>query len=210
MLPKYIGQSSKYYLLYEVARKLDQLVKLAPNGNWGKETAEKVVTKDVTRVQEAGGVVESPTYLATQVQELKEKGFWDQASAVWIPSGYAEGKLYAVKGGAAADFGFTRAGTRTRVGPSGLVEEVPYNFIVTSNGPFVGNGTEVSTNYGTITPTGLPSSLCTLGGGGNQGWRLFNSIPALPSTEYTLSFYIRRVSGNGWFRTRIDDNVGAS
>src|SRR5690606_14120267 len=99
MLPKYIGQSRKYYLLYEVARKLDHLVKLAPNGNWGKESAKKVVTKYVSRVEAAGGVVEDQAYLTSEIQHLKDIGIWDKLSAAWIPSGYAEGKLYAVKGG---------------------------------------------------------------------------------------------------------------
>lgn len=129
MLPKYIGQSSKYYLLYDIQRKFDQLVKLAPNGNWGKETAQKVVSTYTTRVQESGGVVEGVDHLTSEIQHLKDIGVWDKLSAAWIPSGYAEGKLYAVKGGAAADFGFTRAGTRTRVGPDGQVEEAPYNFV---------------------------------------------------------------------------------
>lgn len=198
MLPKYIGQSRKYYLLYEVARKLDHLVKLAPNGNWGKETAEKIVAKYVSMVQAVGGVVEDQAYLTSEIQHLKDIGIWDKLLAAWIPSGYAEGKLYAVKGGPEADLGFTRAGTRTRVGPSGLVEEVPYNLVVSSSDYSSNawqkiNSIVVNTNA-TADPLGGNTG-CELNANNSTTAAIYQNI-TLPYGRYALSFYIKKGTSN--------------
>lgn len=92
------------------------------------ESASAIASTFANRVVADGGVVESQDCLIDRIQNLKTLGLWDKASAVWMPHGYSEDKLYAVKGGAGADLGFTRNGTRTRKGPT-YVEEVPYNLL---------------------------------------------------------------------------------
>jgi hypothetical protein len=76
------------------------------------------------RVEADGGIVEAELCLTDRIQNLIDKGIWDKSSAVWLPHGYKESKLYAVKGGAIADFPFSRNGTRTRVNGSGLIETI--------------------------------------------------------------------------------------
>ena len=95
------------------------------------QTTSQIVSSFATRVTTDGGVVEAPDCLTSRVEQLKTLGLWDKASAIWMPHGYKEGKLYAVKGGANADLGFTRNGTRTRKGPQ-YVEQVPYNLVARS------------------------------------------------------------------------------
>jgi hypothetical protein len=106
------------------------IVKRKPAIEWwnGSMTPKQIANSFSARVAKDGGIVEARPCLESRITSLKTKGFWDRASAVWLPHGYKEGKLYAVKGGAAADFGFTRAGTRRRKGPT-YVEQVPYNLL---------------------------------------------------------------------------------
>ncbi|HEY0750720.1 MAG TPA: hypothetical protein VGD26_06180, partial [Chitinophagaceae bacterium] len=91
-------------------------------------TADALANLFLERVEADGGVVEAYTCLRDRIQTLKSLGIWNKATAVWMPHGYKEDRLYAVKGGANADLGFTRAGTRLRTGPT-YVEQVPYNWI---------------------------------------------------------------------------------
>lgn len=84
--------------------------------------------KFISRVEADGGIVEAEDCLRSRIETLESLGMMSLASAVWLPHGYKEGKLYAAKGGANADLGFTRGGTRTRKGPT-YVEQVPYNLL---------------------------------------------------------------------------------
>ena len=95
---------------------------------WKGDVVGELVNTFSTRVADDGGVVEATDCLATRIQTLRSKGLWDRASAVWMPHAYKESKLYAVKGGAGLDLGFTRAGTRYRTGPT-YVERVPANVV---------------------------------------------------------------------------------
>jgi len=85
-----------------------------------------LVSDYIARVEADGGIVESQECLEDRLTLLNNLGFLSQASAVWLPHGYKEDKLYAVKGGSTADFSFVRSTTRTRLGPS-HIEQVPYN-----------------------------------------------------------------------------------
>lgn len=122
MRAKLIGQSPEYYKLYEILRKLERFTQLAPFVGWNTggggappiSPEQQAATAFIQRVEADGGVTEAEACLISRIKELMDAGFWDQASAVWLPHGYKEGKLYAVKGGISADLGFTRAGNRVR------------------------------------------------------------------------------------------------
>lgn len=171
------------------------------------ENASDVANNFVTRVTADGGVVESQSCLTTRIQTLKDKGIWDLSSAVWLPHGYKEGKLYAAKGGAGADFGYTRGGTRKRKGAT-YVEEVPYNLLQYSeqfdNASWltVANimAAPVVTANSTTDPDGnltaekvdLPAS------SGTGAYSLLQPNPSRPTSgnaTYTLSVYLKGVVG---------------
>ena len=61
--------------------------------------------------------------------------FFDEASLVFIPSGYKTSKAYSVKpSDGSGDLAFTRSNdTATRVGPDGLIEKVRTNQVLQSN-----------------------------------------------------------------------------
>ncbi|MGA0081580.1 MAG: hypothetical protein ACO3IT_07435, partial [Ilumatobacteraceae bacterium] len=58
----------------------------------------------------------------------------NQASLVYIPSGYKEDTAYSViPTDGSGDLTFTRASDGTRVNSAGLVENVPWNLVEQSN-----------------------------------------------------------------------------
>lgn len=94
----------------------------------GGQTAAQIASAFASRVEADGGVTESLACMRERITLLKNLGLWNKASAAWLPHGYAEGKLYAAKGGPEADLTISRNSTRTRKGPT-YVEEVPYNLL---------------------------------------------------------------------------------
>jgi len=97
-------------------------------GNKPLESAASIAQAFVNRIEADGGLVEARDCLESRIELLRTLGLWNKASAVWFPHGYKEDKLYAVKGGTIADLTITRAGTRTRKGPT-YIEQVPYNLL---------------------------------------------------------------------------------
>lgn len=130
----------------------------------GGSEALQLASTFKTRVEADGGVVEAEDCLKSRLQNLETLGLLSKASAVWLPHGYKEGKLYAVKGGSGADLGFTRAGTRTRKGPT-YVEQVPYNLIPNSVDMsgigWAGTNTTITANSITAPDGTLTGSLLT-------------------------------------------------
>ena len=163
-----------------------------------------LVSAYVSRVEADGGVVESEECLLDRITTLKNLGLWDKASAIWMPHGYKEGKLYAVKGGANADLGFTRNGTRTRKGPT-YVEEVPYNLLQYSNQ--FDNGTWSKTNVLITSTTELGpnrSSTASIIDITSTASFIFKTIAVVPNQGYTFSFYVKRGTSTD-LRYRVRD-----
>lgn len=163
---------------------------------WGISGAALAKTF-INRVQEDGGVVESEDCLAQRIDTLHNLGLWDKASAVWFPHGYKEGKLYAVKGGAGADFGFTRGGTRTRKAAT-YVEGVPYNLLSRSeefdNAVWVKDATTGSTASANLINNPLTGILTAdkLNEDGSNGLHYtYQTQTSVAGSRYTTSIYAK-------------------
>jgi hypothetical protein len=187
-------------------------------GKSGSDSAAALASGFASRVQADGGVVEATTCLTDRIQTLKNNGLWSKASAVWLPHGYKEDKLYAVKGGAGADLAFTRAGTRTRKG-STYVEQVPYNLLSRSeefdNAAWTKTDSTITANS-TVAPNGLSSADSLLETATSaQHFVKQNVIKSAVSVQYTFSVYakplgrdfIRLFLGNGSNGCRVWYNV---
>jgi hypothetical protein len=89
---------------------------------------ESIVTPFSQRVAADFGVYEADACLRTQVLNLVSLNLQNKATFILTPNGYKESKIYALKPtDGSGDLSFTRASTKTRVGPEGLIETVPYN-----------------------------------------------------------------------------------
>ena len=179
------------------------------------ETFDSLVKSFTTRVIADGGVVESEDCLLDRITNLKNLGLWDKASAIWMPHGYKEGKLYAVKGGANADLGFTRAGTRTRKGPT-YVEEVPsYNLLRYSQSGFsntsywikLGSPNVSISDDSVIAPDGTltASRFTNNDGGSSRGIRQSVLLGIDSFGIFTLSFWAKSDDGVTIYGDVTDD-----
>lgn len=85
------------------------------------------------RVEADGGIFEAEDCLYSSAK-INSK-LYKEASLIVTPNAYAENKLYALKpSDGSGDLTWSRAGTKTRVNPSGLVESLPYNLLANSEG----------------------------------------------------------------------------
>ena len=108
--------------------------------------------------------------------------FFDEASLVFIPSGYKTSKAYSVKPtDGTGDLTFTRSNdTATRVGPDGLIEKVRTNVMLQSN---------------TFNTTWAPTRLSVTSGqsdpnGGTTAWKISNN-----TTTNSFSFISQSATG---------------
>jgi len=147
--------------------------------------------------------------------------FYDQASLVVVPSGYKSGKIYAQKPLTTdGQLTFTRASTATRVNASGLIETVSSgvprldytnsscpkillepqrsNIAIQSNSigtlPWILADVTVTTN-GAVSPDGTQDADILTEGTGNAQHRAYQTLVAPSASVYTLSVYIKNVSG---------------
>ena len=93
--------------------------------------------------------------------------YFDEASLVFIPSGYKTSKAYSIKPtDGTGDLAFTRSNaTATRVGPDGLIEKVRTNLVLNS-ATFVTQTITVGANPHTISFTGTGTIVITGTGSG--------------------------------------------
>lgn len=169
---------------------------MKPIVNWwwrDSETPAQIASSFASRVQADGGVVEAQSCLESRLQVIKANGLWSKASAVWLPHGYKEGKLYAVKGGAGADLSFTRAGTRTRKGPT-YVEQVPYNLAPQSesfNTTWTKNNSTINSDAaiapdGTLTADKIVDNAVSA-----RHEILYSGLSTIVGERYLYSFYAK-------------------
>lgn len=167
-------------------------------GGFG-ESSVQILNSFTNRVSLAGGVYESEFLLEDDINNLKRLEIWNKATAVWLPYGYKESRLYAIKGGVSADLVVSRASTKTRIGPAYL-EEVPYNLLQNSNklntSPWIKLGVpNVSITENTIiAPDGTTTAnKIVWNGGSTYGIRQTN-LGIGPGT-YTLQFWAKSPNG---------------
>ena len=171
-------------------------------GSWYRISVDALVNSYVSRVEADGGVTESAACLKDRITTLRTLGMWDKATAIWLPHGYKEGKLYAAKGGANADLSISRAGTRTRKGPT-YVEQVPYNLVSNCNDLTASGWIKLGTPNVTLAanattaPDGTQTATRMTAAAGNTGVRHTSSsgIGGHASTSYTLEFWARSDNG---------------
>jgi len=135
---------------------------------------------------------------------------FDEASLVFIPSGYKTSKTYSVKpSDGTGDLTFTRSNdTATRVGPDGLIEKVRTNLFPYSQD----FSTAAWTKEGTMTETfsqtdpngGTTGVLVTSGSSGNAYYG--HNITCVANVPNTFSIYIKG-NASGSVSIRIDDST---
>ena len=182
-------------------------------GNKPLESAASIAQAFVNRIEADGGLVEARDCLESRIELLRTLGLWNKASAVWLPHGYKEDKLYAVKGGDAADLTFARAGTRTRKGPS-YIEHVPYNLFTRSEELDASSSAWAGVGTITITPDAALSPVGTLTADRLETSGLasrFQTTALSIGSEYTISGYFKAVTPgiNNIFRLYGDSNIAS-
>jgi len=145
----------------------------------------------IARVEADGGIVEAEDCLEENITLLNSLGLWSKASAVWLPHGYKEDKLYAVKGGAAADLTFARAGTRTRKGPS-YIEGVPYNLSLNSEqfNLWTPQGTTITADAA-VAPDGSTTADKLIENSSSSLHYVTRSTDNYPGGTHTFSCYVK-------------------
>jgi len=129
MISKQIGQSTEYYLLYEVLRKLDRITKLAPNIQWSTNSisVDQVVAEFKNRVLGSSGDFEGETemknLLDNYIMTLYDKISWGLTG-----NGVKANQIYTFKPtDGNGDLAFQRATTTTRIDSNGNIEDVDIN-----------------------------------------------------------------------------------
>ena len=142
----------------------------------------------------------------------------DKATTITTPTAHSNGVLHSIKGGAVADFDVVRGSAATRVNAEGLIEDVATNIprIDYTDGtasillePQSTNlitysedlGQAYWADFGAETTRTLDSAVANPTGSlgaykieGASGLRRFGIVQAVtPSTDYTLSFYVKNV-----------------
>lgn len=154
---------------------------------------------------------------------------FDRAKFILTANAYKAGKLYSLKG---HDIPFVRDSTATRRAVNGnissvlaniprlnhygniskiLIEDQSINLTKNQTLLALGEGV-IQHNYST-SPSGDQDSIyLKFGTSINHGARLpgLDSVAATPSTQYTLSYWAKSISGNGNIDTRIDTNTATA
>ncbi|MGA0081560.1 MAG: phage head spike fiber domain-containing protein, partial [Ilumatobacteraceae bacterium] len=123
----------------------------------------------------------------------------NQASLVYIPSGYKEDTAYSViPTDGSGDLTFTRASDGTRVNSSGLVENVPWNLLQYSEDFSTGwsafYGLVVTTNT-TTAPNGTTTA-DTLDDPNSGAFSSLQQNIAYTQGIYTFSIYVKKTIGS--------------
>jgi len=136
--------------------------------------------------------------------------FFDDASLVMIPSGYKDQKVYSVKPtDGTGDLTFTRASDATRVASDGLIEKVRTNLILYSeqfDNAAWGKTTSATVTANNVTSPDGTLNADTLNAGAN-GSQIQQTITGTIGTVYTVSMYIKRISGVGTVNLRAVENT---
>ena len=143
----------------------------------------------------------------------------EQASLVLIPSGYKEDTVYSViPTDGSGDLSFTRASNGTRINSAGLVEVCPWNMLQQSEqfneSPWVldtGGGTgsiTVTNNYATA-PNGTLTADRIQMVRGTVYAQTFQPLPVISGAQYTLSVYLKSLSGTPTISTIVGANVSS-
>ena len=129
----------------------------------------------------------------------------DKASLIISPNGYSNGKLYAAKPtDGSGDLVWSRAGTKTRVNPEWLVEDLPYNLLKyseslsnpscwVSNHPVTTSTERSPIGYGVV---GKFESVA------NTYTYTFHTPPAV-SGSFNNSIYLKKDVGQEWVILQI-------
>ena len=133
---------------------------------------------------------------------------FDDASLVFIPSGYKTSKAYSVKPiDGSGDLTFTRSNdTATRVNSAGLIEKVRTNLILQSNTfstTWAGSGSSVTSGQSGYDGTSNAWLLTRTGASG------FLSQNLVQSTLGVVSVYAK-ANANSWFRIRVSPSALSS
>ena len=131
----------------------------------------------------------------------------NDASLVFIPSGYKEDKVYSIiPSNGAGDLDFVRGCDATRINPQSLVEGVSWNLLQQSEtfnvSPWATLNSATVTANSTIAPNGTTTA-DTLTFSSNASSCIYQSILS-PAGQTTLSIYAKTASGTKQFRLRID------
>jgi hypothetical protein len=134
----------------------------------------------------------------------------DSASLIVTPNGYKEGKLYSViPSDGSGDMSVVRATTATRVNSAGLVELVPYNFVLNSETTWVTNGVTITS--GITDPNGGTNAYQVSGiASGNVTDYVVkgsNPMPLTSGSTITFSVYMK---GSGTIGTAMERSVGGT
>jgi len=136
---------------------------------------------------------------------------YNDASLLLIPSGYKSGTVYSQKPtDGSGDLTFTRASNATRVNSDGLIEKVRTNYAKYSeqidNAAFwalTNSGTITANNQ--VSPDGTQNAdTLTAGAISSQ---VQGAIVGTIGTVYTVSIYIKRISGTGNVFLRAVENA---
>jgi hypothetical protein len=121
---------------------------------------------------------------------------FDDASLVYIPTGYKPTKNYSGKpstGG--ADMTFSRASGATRVNSRGLVEKVRTNLALYSedftNAAWANINSATVTGDTTTAPNGTTTADTITAGGGSSTSRVRQSFAFVAGAEYAISIYVK-------------------
>ena len=128
----------------------------------------------------------------------------DKASLIITPNAYKESKLYSViPSNGDGDMTVVRATTATRVNEAGLIEVVPRNLLSYSeqfdNASWINSGATITPNT-TIAPNGTLTA-DTLGI--LSGQYLYQNIAITSSNIYTISIYVKVLSGTKQFKFNV-------
>jgi hypothetical protein len=134
----------------------------------------------------------------------------DTASLIVTPNGYKEGKLYSViPSDGSGDMSVVRATTATRVNSAGLVELVPYNFVLNSETTWTPYSVTITS--GITDPNGGTNAYQVSGiASGNVTYFVIkqsNPMPLTPGVPITYSIYMK---GSGTIGTAMERSVGGS
>jgi len=122
---------------------------------------------------------------------------FDEASLVFIPSGYKTSKAYSVKPtDGTGDLTFTRSNdTATRVGPDGLIEKVRTNLVLQSEDfttTWATNAAPTITANTTVAPDGTTTADTIASSGASSG---AYQVPTVASgVEYSFSVYVKNIT----------------
>jgi hypothetical protein len=118
----------------------------------------------------------------------------EQASLVFIPSGYKEGKAYSIiPSNGDGDLSFGRTTEATRINSDGLIETMPWNLFQQSetfeNASWTKNNISVATGIGT-TPEGLPYRILTNTVNGFN--HLTQTPPLIVNSFYSVTIVLKK------------------